>query len=113
MDARYQEGRSRYQLDRLHLTVRYFGPRARTEDVDAARPLLDSWHQVNVRALVFVRGGGLLCADCELAEEGSAALKELAGEGEWRPHVTLLVESPWKPVDSTALILAKEAAAAA
>eukprot|EP00931_Biecheleriopsis_adriatica_P114987 TRINITY_DN90845_c0_g1_i1.p1 TRINITY_DN90845_c0_g1~~TRINITY_DN90845_c0_g1_i1.p1 ORF type:complete len:541 (+),score=125.84 TRINITY_DN90845_c0_g1_i1:68-1690(+) len=94
--------------DRLHITVSYWGPNgtASTEVEEYIGKIYD----VCVRALVFVRGGGLMCAACSLPD-GASALAKLAG-GQWRPHITLMTSQPWQAVESNALLAAWEEAAA-
>merc|ERR550532_261429 len=113
MDARYCEGAWTLP-DRLHVTLQYFGPRARKADICEAEAFVGTWHQVRATALVFAAGGGLLCAACELPGEGGQAVLGLEGATEsMRPHVTLHFKAPWRAVDSTAFILAWESAKAA
>lgn len=108
-DARYQEDCPWLLPDRLHVTVQFFGGRTKKSDILEAEALVGSWHEVTVNALVFIKGGGILCADVHLPGEGAGRLRELAGEG-WRPHITLLTARPWRAMDSTALLNAWGAA---
>lgn len=110
-DARCKDDSEWKLPPRLHVTVRFFG-RGTTRDLVEAEALVDTWHEVEVRHLVFVRGGGLLCAECALLGPGAAALRRLGGP-DWRPHVTLLTAAPWQPRDSSAVLGAWEAAAKA
>lgn len=86
---------------RLHVTVRFFGPSASSESVAAASELQGLLYPVSFSELVFTRGGGLLCAVCSVPD----GLQGLAQDG-WLPHVTLSTRrgTPWRAVDSTALI---------
>eukprot|EP00927_Polykrikos_kofoidii_P022361 TRINITY_DN20900_c0_g1_i1.p1 TRINITY_DN20900_c0_g1~~TRINITY_DN20900_c0_g1_i1.p1 ORF type:complete len:651 (-),score=129.67 TRINITY_DN20900_c0_g1_i1:86-1969(-) len=108
MGARYMKDLPWQLPERLHVTVAFFRGRdeERRRQADA---LVGTRHNVTVHALVFARGGGLLCAACAPTGESAETLGALAGEG-WKPHVTLLAERPWKFQDSTALINAWEAA---
>eukprot|EP00928_Gymnodinium_smaydae_P022429 TRINITY_DN18842_c1_g2_i1.p1 TRINITY_DN18842_c1_g2~~TRINITY_DN18842_c1_g2_i1.p1 ORF type:complete len:579 (+),score=103.45 TRINITY_DN18842_c1_g2_i1:28-1737(+) len=109
-DARCSEGLWRLP-PRLHVTVRFFGRRPRSEDLAFAEELVGSWHEVELSALVFVRGGDILCAACSVTGDESDALRELTPD-DWTPHVTLLTREPWRAPDSTALLRAWQAAAA-
>jgi hypothetical protein len=71
-------------------------------------------YTVVIQSLVFIRGGGLLCAPCSIVDQyGNMPfeLSELASDMEdWRPHITLLTAKggPWRPVDSSAVLKALE-----
>ena len=93
--------------DRLHITVSYFGKD--TAGKEAAEKLVGKCFAVKVTSVVFVCGGGLLCATCEFPEEDHATLAELAGDG-WRPHITLLHSGSWRAKNSKDVIEAAEAA---
>jgi hypothetical protein len=97
---------------RLHVTVKFLGGDADPSDRKEVDELVGTWHNVEVRALVFLRGGGLLCAEVALDGPDSEPLKALAGDG-WRPHITLLSSYPYQAKDSTAVLQAYAAAAAA
>lgn len=96
---------------RLHVTVRFFGARPDSECLAVASSLEGSWHSVSASELVFVRGGGLLCAACSVSS--SSELQGLPQDG-WIPHVTLLTRrgSAWRPVDSTSVLRALRTAEA-
>lgn len=106
----FKSGRYWFLPDRLHVTVSFFGGNPAKRE--ASQPQVGKDHDVSVRALVFVRGGGLLCAAVDLPDDDSSELKEMAGDT-WRPHITLLSAKPWQAKDSTALLIAWEAAAKA
>lgn len=106
-DARCKEESGWHLPPRLHLTTKFFGRDPSKTVLAEAEALVNTWHEVEAAALVFVRGGGLLCVECALRGPGAAALQNLAGEG-WRPHVTLLTASPWFAKDSTAMLRAWE-----
>mmetsp|Transcript_81147 Transcript_81147/g.160868 ORF Transcript_81147/g.160868 Transcript_81147/m.160868 type:complete len:822 (+) Transcript_81147:61-2526(+) len=108
LDARYWEDPPWMLPDRLHVTVRFFGGSAQREDLCEAEKLIGTWHDVIATALVFVRGGGILCAAVDLGKDAEC-LREVAGP-DWWPHVTLLTSPPWRPVDSTLLLQAWDAA---
>lgn len=110
-DARCKEDGPWQLPDRLHVTVTYFGARPAASALQAAEGLVGTWHEVEARALVFARGGGLLCVDCALAGEGTEALEGLAGTS-WLPHVTLLFAKPWQAWESTSLLRAWKQASA-
>ena len=42
---------------------------------------------MRVTGLVYLRGGGLLCATCALAPDAHATLASVAAPN-WRPHIT-------------------------
>eukprot|EP00930_Biecheleria_cincta_P046323 TRINITY_DN31945_c0_g1_i1.p1 TRINITY_DN31945_c0_g1~~TRINITY_DN31945_c0_g1_i1.p1 ORF type:complete len:550 (-),score=98.97 TRINITY_DN31945_c0_g1_i1:50-1624(-) len=106
----WKSGRYWLLPDRLHVTVAFFGTNPASRE--AAKLQVGNDHDISVRALVFVRGGGLLCAAVDLPDDDSSELKKMAGD-EWRPHITLLSAKPWQAKDSTALLIAWEAAAKA
>mmetsp|Transcript_50348 Transcript_50348/g.108485 ORF Transcript_50348/g.108485 Transcript_50348/m.108485 type:complete len:618 (+) Transcript_50348:395-2248(+) len=106
MDARCREENKWTLPDRLHITVKFFGrdpPSSRT------KKLVGEYFQVQVTSIVYVRGGGLMCAKCEVLEEGKQELADVAGP-DWLPHVTLLFTKPWWAKDSNDLLLALEEA---
>lgn len=108
LDARYWEDPPWMLPDRLHVTVRFFGGSAQRTDLCEAEKLIGTWHEVMATALVFIRGGGILCAAIDLGNTAES-LREIAGP-DWWPHVTLLTSPPWRPVDSTLLLQAWDAA---
>lgn len=108
-DARYMEQSRWYVPDRLHVTVRHYGSREDRVNISDAEDLVGTWHAVTARALVLVRGGGLLCAACDLCGDGAKDLQALAGD-DWYPHITLLTAGGWRPADSTAVLKAWQAA---
>lgn len=61
---------------------------------------------MKVTGLVFLRKGGLLCATCEFAPEDHTTLASLTED--WRPHITLLYSSPWRPKHSNDMLKAME-----
>ena len=83
--------------NRLHVTVSYFGKDAAGKE--AAEQLVGKSFAVRVTGVVFICGGGLLCATCAFNEEDRAALAELAGDS-WRPHITLLHTGNWRAANS-------------
>mmetsp|Transcript_20088 Transcript_20088/g.51314 ORF Transcript_20088/g.51314 Transcript_20088/m.51314 type:complete len:429 (+) Transcript_20088:336-1622(+) len=105
LDARCKDGADWSLPDRLHVTVRFFGRDPVTDTIAAAEALVGSWFEVEARSLVFVRGGGLLCADVGIVGPGAEDLAGLVGE-DWLPHITLLNAKPWWPKDSNDLLSA-------
>ena len=101
-------GMSVWQVpQRLHVTVNYFGKD--TAGKEAASKLLGRSFGVKVTGLVFICGGGLLCATCEFDEQDLATLSELAGDG-WRPHITLLHSGSWRAKNSNDVLEGMEKA---
>jgi len=105
LDARCKEDAPWKLPERLHVTARFFGQRPDKAVLAEAEALVNSWFSVEVRALVYVRGGGLLCAECAVLGDGAEALERLAGD-DWWPHITLQTAKPWWPKDSTAVLKA-------
>lgn len=106
MDARCEEDSDWISPDRLHVTVKYFGEGHLSQKTKAAfDALVDTRHTVEVRSLVFVRGGGLLCADVVVKSKVYNALAAAAGD-HWVPHITLLNSNQWKAKESSDLLVA-------
>lgn len=106
MDARLREAGPWKFPARLHITVADFGGREPDENtMRKARSLEGTWHKVDVHRLVFVRGGGLLCADVQVTSERDADLQALAGK-DWHPHISLMTKSPRRATDAAAILKA-------
>eukprot|EP00913_Durusdinium_trenchii_P017398 g16356.t1 len=93
--------------ERLHVTVLYFGKESKRPE---AEKLVGMTFPVKVTGLVFVRGGGLLCATCAFEAEDHSSLAAVAGE-DWCPHITLLFSGAWRPKNSNDLLKALQALA--